>query len=111
MPRCFDTRNSLAAVAGFADGTLLYVLSKMWADLLSIYVFEFQPEPYCSLRYDEPCRAYAPASDQWAYAFALLLVATLLDAIAVAVQERAPAFIALRRRNGATTYNNTMYNM
>lgn len=96
QPGQWCSSDRIAPVAAFLDGALLYALSKMWADLLSIYVLPLQPEPYCELEVNDPCRPYAPASEQWGYAIFLLFVATMVDWVIAALEWRAPGLASLR---------------
>ena len=41
-------RRARVPVKQFVDGTLTYVLSRQWKDLLAIYVFRLHPLPYCA---------------------------------------------------------------
>ena len=34
-------------VLNFLEGTIVYVLSKEWADLLAVHIFGLHPQPYC----------------------------------------------------------------
>ena len=56
---------ALPAVTSFADGTVVYVLSRMWADLLTFYVVPLHPLPYCEFDDVNPCADHAEAWAQW----------------------------------------------
>ena len=41
-------KKQIAGVTSFLDGLVVYVLSREWHDLFSIYIFRLLPLPHCS---------------------------------------------------------------
>jgi len=66
-------RRARVPVKQFVDGTLTYVLSRQWKDLLAIYVFRLHPLPYCAQKGE--CTRTHPSSDQLVFACCMLVAA------------------------------------
>ena len=45
---CAMVLKQISDVAAFLEGLVIYVLSREWHDMLTIYVFRLQPVPHCS---------------------------------------------------------------
>ena len=88
----------LPVVKGFLDGTVTYVLSREWHDLLSVYIFQLHPLPHCSetvgyeilgwvvksredLDASPECTSDATAWEQARYAIILIAVFSVLEAV------------------------------
>ena len=63
-------RRARVPVKQFVDGSLTYVLSRQWKDLLAIYVFRLHPLPYCK---PGECTPAHSASDQLIFACCMLV--------------------------------------
>ena len=82
---------SLPVAATYFDGMFIFVLSRMWADLLSIYVFRLYPHPFCeSVNIASDCSEHSPEWQLWLYAFGLLFFASLADAAMSVFEDRLP---------------------
>ena len=46
---------SIVSTRSFLDGTIVYVLSKQWADLLSTHIFHLHAAPFCGTAASRPC--------------------------------------------------------
>lgn len=60
----------------FIDSAIVYVLSKEWYDLFSIYIFHLQPEPFCSQHRE--CRKEAALWIRCLFSLVLLLALTVV---------------------------------
>ena len=96
-PRFGPARTHLAALisdawpvlTAFAESTSVYVISKQWADTISVYALRLHQRPFC-----EPsgsiCGEEAPAWQQLLYALCLLLVLAPLHRLANLKQTKVP---------------------
>ena len=73
----------------FGTSTLVYVIAKEWADLLSIYVFRLQPRPFCQGEVSV-CGTIAPGWQLLCFALGLLAVLTPLQCSANAHIHKLP---------------------
>ena len=87
-----ETAPEISPVAAtYFDGMFIFVLSRMWADLLSIYVFLLYPHPFLRKReHRERCSEHSPEWQLWLYAFGLLFFASLADAAMSVFEDRLP---------------------
>ena len=81
LERCVEAAKP---VVSFLEGTVVYVLSQQWDDLLSTYLLRLHPLPYCGSQTAVPgitlnCQAEAGADEQFRYVLTLLLVSALLQ--------------------------------
>ncbi|KAL1499879.1 hypothetical protein AB1Y20_012562 [Prymnesium parvum] len=88
---------ALPTVERFVMGTLIYVLSQMWYDLLSTYILQLHPVPYCDNAATRPCSPEAPPSSQTLFALCLLLALGLLDRAAALLHHCSPRLHAALR--------------
>ena len=65
----------------FADGTIAYTLSKTWHDLITIWVFGLNVEPFCKPDESHTC-AGAGSGSKFVYAFAMLIPAAFVKRLA-----------------------------
>lgn len=61
-------------LADFTDSTIVYIIAKQWADLLSIYTFRLHARPFCAHASAHVCGTEAAGWIQLLYALGLLLV-------------------------------------
>ena len=79
-----------ATISSFVNSTIVYVIAKQWADLLSIYVFRLHPRPFCTE--DPPvCGREAQAWQMYLFASGLLLVLTPLQQAVARHEKRLPS--------------------
>ena len=71
-----------ATISSFLNSTIVYIIAKQWADLLSVYVFRLHRRPFCEGG-DLLCGAEAPAWQMYLFAAGLLLVLTPLQQTAI----------------------------
>jgi hypothetical protein len=99
--RLHDTQ---VAVGTFISGTLLYVLSRQWQDLLAVNVFHLHPLPFCDTAYGNssqlPCTEEAGSGVQFLFAVGLLCVAAAVQACSLRNEERWPSLIVVPRMLG-----------
>ena len=99
--RLHDTQ---VAVGTFISGTLLYVLSRQWQDLLAVNVFHLHPLPFCDTAYGNssqlPCTEEAGSGVQFLFAVGLLFVAAVVQACSLRNEERWPSLIIVPRMLG-----------
>ena len=99
--RLHDTQ---VAVGTFISGTLLYVLSRQWQDLLAVNVFHLHPLPFCDTAYGNssqlPCTEEAGSGVQFLFAVGLLCVAAVVQACSLRNEERWPSLIIVPRMLG-----------
>ena len=89
---------SLPVAATYFDGMFIFVLSRMWADLLSIHVFRLYPHMNCrSDNIRRNCHEYSPEWQLWLYAFGLLFVASLADTAMSIYEDRLPNVVSTVR--------------
>ena len=69
-------------VADFLEGAAVFVLSRMWSDLLSAYLFGMHAIPYCGGFVATLCATEASSSEQFLYAAYAVPVAWLLKHLA-----------------------------
>ena len=92
--RCLRFREHLVgglpAITGFLDATMIYVLSKEWSDLLSIYLPwpRLKPIPYCEQDITRPCTDPKPAWESFLFALMLLPLCTLVVQASLDLQQR-----------------------
>ena len=77
-------------VLAFIDGTVVYILSKEWVDLLSIYIFRLHPRPFCEGSGNE-CGHEAPAWQLGLFAIGLLVTLAPVQCLAAVLARRLPS--------------------
>jgi hypothetical protein len=68
-------------VCDFLEGAAVFVLSRMWSDLISVFIFGLHAIPYCNGFVHAQCSPEAPAKHQFIYVVCTLPVAGLLKNI------------------------------
>ena len=77
-------------VQAFVDSTIIYVLSKQWFDMLSIYAFRLHARPFCEGSV-AACGDEAPGSHQALFAVGLLIVLIPIQPLCAKHTARFPA--------------------
>ena len=92
------------AVGTFINGTLLYVLSRQWQDLLAVNVLHLHPLPFCDTAHANssqlPCTPEAPSGVQFIFAASLLCVAAVVQHISLRNEARWPWLVVVPRMVG-----------
>ena len=90
--RLHDTQ---VAVGTFISGTLLYVLSRQWQDLLAVNVFHLHPLPFCDTAHGNlsqlPCTPEAGSGVQFLFAAGMLCVAAVVQHVSLRNEARWPS--------------------
>ncbi|KAL3926612.1 MAG: hypothetical protein SGPRY_003220, partial [Prymnesium sp.] len=92
---------ALPSVDAFVTGILIYVLSQLWYDLLSTYLLQLHPVPYCGSEATRPCCAEAGWRAHATFALQLLL--------SLGVVDRILAFLRFRSRRLESTFRARIY--
>ena len=82
--------SALPGVESFLQGTIVYVLSQQWYDLLSTYLFRLHPVPYCANPATRPCRPEAAWGVQAAWAAGLLVTMAVVERVGATLAARWP---------------------
>ena len=92
------------AVGNFINGTLLYVLSRQWQDLLATNVFHLHPLPFCDTRPVNtsrlPCTPEASSGAQLRFAAGLLCVAAVVQHVSLCKAAQWPSLAIVPRMVG-----------
>ena len=99
--RLHDTQ---VAVGTFISGTLLYVLSRQWQDLLAVNVFHLHPLPFCDTAHGNlsqlPCTPEAGSGVQFLFAAGMLCVAAVVQHVSLRNEARWPSLTIVPRMAG-----------
>ena len=99
--RLHDTQ---VAVGTFISGTLLYVLSRQWQDLLAVNVFHLHPLPFCDTAHGNlsqlPCTPEAGSGVQFLFAAGMLCVAAVVQHASLRNEARWPSLTIVPRMVG-----------
>ena len=99
--RLHDTQ---VAVGTFISGTLLYVLSRQWQDLLAVNVFHLHPLPFCDTAHGNssqlPCTPEAGSGVQFLFAAGMLCVAAVVQHVSLRHEARWPSLTIVPRMVG-----------
>ena len=99
--RLHDTQ---VAVGTFISGTLLYVLSRQWQDLLAVNVFHLHPLPFCDTAHGNlsqlPCTPEAGSGVQFLFAAGMLCVAAVVQHVSLRNEARWPSLTIVPRMVG-----------
>jgi hypothetical protein len=71
----------LKVVADFLESAAEFVLSRMWSDLITVFVFGLHAIPYCESFVMASCASEAPSSKQFVFAAILVPIAGLVQHI------------------------------
>jgi hypothetical protein len=82
-------RAERSTIFTFVDGTVVYLLSKQWTDLLSIYIFRLHKIPFCQAPDD--CGTEAPTWQLLLFALGMLGAAGLVRWYVSRFEERIPS--------------------
>ena len=85
-------RAALPDLAAFIDGTILFILSREWHDIIAINILRLHPLPFCAEDASRlPCTTEAPANQQAIFAASVLVASLVLQSVAARLQTHLPS--------------------